>query len=149
MNALEKFYDKALGRTMRRVSGGEEGGETDGGVFVRSYQAAVERNSAQQQSSPNLSTDISGTKIYTGPSGEPASTPSSPQAENVANTCPCNPVTGGLSAMVDYGNSVYSKAKEQLIRGIAKDVASALKMKAEFADTAPIKDIVEKLLKLQ
>lgn len=139
MNALEKFYDQAFGRSMRRISGGEEGGE-EGGLFIRSYQAAVEKNSAQPQPSENLSTDITGTKIYTTPSGQSVSTED--------KSCPCNPVTGGLSAMAEYGNSMFSKAKEQLIRGIAKDVASVLHMKSDFAETVPISDIVEKLQKI-
>lgn len=54
-------------------------------------------------------------------------------------------VVGGYSALEDYGNSVYSKAKEQLIRNIAKDVSQALGMKANYADTAPIRDVVAKL----
>lgn len=38
-------------------------------------------------------------------------------------------VLGGYSALQDYGNSVYSKAKEELIRGIAKDVGGILGLK--------------------
>jgi hypothetical protein len=54
-------------------------------------------------------------------------------------------VSGGYSSLEDYGNSVYSEAKEKLIRGIAKDVASVMHVNASFTDTASIKDVVSKL----
>jgi hypothetical protein len=54
-------------------------------------------------------------------------------------------VSGGYSALEEYGNSVYSKAKEDLIRGIAKDLTTTLQLKSDYAETAPIKDVVEKL----
>lgn len=57
-------------------------------------------------------------------------------------------VLGGYDALKDYGNSVYSKAKEQLIRNIAKDVASSLKIKSSFADNAKISDVVAKFKKI-
>jgi hypothetical protein len=57
------------------------------------------------------------------------------------------PIAGGYSALQDYGNSVFSKAKEDLIRGIASDVASSLKVNASFAKSAPIGKVVEKLQK--
>lgn len=56
--------------------------------------------------------------------------------------------TGGYSALEDYGNSVYSGAKEKLIRSIAKDVSSMLKVSSSFADTADIKDVVAKLQRI-
>lgn len=55
---------------------------------------------------------------------------------------------GGLDDMQNYGNSMYSKAKEKLIRAIAKDVFSALKMPTKNADTAPIEDVVAHLTKV-
>jgi len=58
-----------------------------------------------------------------------------------------SPVSGGYSALVDYSNSVYSKAKEKLIRGIASDVATALKVNSKFTQTASIGKVVEKLQK--
>jgi hypothetical protein len=55
--------------------------------------------------------------------------------------------SGGYSALEDYGNSVYSSAKEKLIRSIAKDVTSMLKVSSSFADSAPISEVVAKLQK--
>ncbi len=57
-------------------------------------------------------------------------------------------VVGGYSALEDYGNSVYSKAKEELIRGIAADVSNALQVKGDYARTAPIKDLIEKFKRI-
>ena len=55
---------------------------------------------------------------------------------------------GGYSSLEDYGNSAYSKAKEELIRGIAADVSSSLQVKSDYARTAPIKDLVEKFKRI-
>jgi hypothetical protein len=55
---------------------------------------------------------------------------------------------GGYSGLEDYGNSVYSEAKEKLIRGIAKDISSMLKVTSSYADTADIKDVVSKLQRI-
>lgn len=53
---------------------------------------------------------------------------------------------GGFSDMQNYGNSVYSKAKEQLIRNIAEDVFTALKAKGiKNVRNAPIADVVKHL----
>jgi hypothetical protein len=66
-------------------------------------------------------------------------------------------VHGGKSDEVDkkkylslesYGNSLYSEAKEKLIRGIAGDVASLLKVSKAFADTANINAVVQQLKKI-
>ena len=57
-------------------------------------------------------------------------------------------VSGGYSALEEYGNSVYSSAKEKLIRGIAKDVSSMLKVTSSYAETADIKDVVSKLQRI-
>lgn len=58
-------------------------------------------------------------------------------------------VIGGLDDLQNYANTSYSKAKERLIRAIAKDVFRALGMKnAAKADSAPIKVIVEGLAKV-
>jgi hypothetical protein len=57
-------------------------------------------------------------------------------------------VSGGYSALEEYGNSLYSSAKEKLIRGIAKDVSSMLKVTSSYADTADIKDVVAKLQRI-
>lgn len=57
-------------------------------------------------------------------------------------------VSGGYSALEDYGNSLYSKAKEELIRGIAKDVSKSLQVNDKFADTAPIADVIAKFKKI-
>ena len=50
----------------------------------------------------------------------------------------------GYSSLEDYGNSMFSKAKGDLIRSIAKDVASVLKISAGFAATADLKDVIAK-----
>lgn len=56
---------------------------------------------------------------------------------------------GGYDALQDYGNSLFSKAKEKLIREIAEEVFSALKISgAKNAKTAPISDVVAHLKKL-
>ena len=52
---------------------------------------------------------------------------------------------GGYASLGEYGNSLYSQAKEQLIRGIAEDVADSLKINSKFAKTAPINEIIKKL----
>jgi hypothetical protein len=57
--------------------------------------------------------------------------------------------TGGYDALHDYGNSLFSRAKEKLIRDIASEVFSALKISgAKNAKTAPISDVVAHLKKL-
>ena len=53
-------------------------------------------------------------------------------------------VTGGYDSLADYGNSMFSKAKEKLIRGIAKDVAGVLKISPSFAEKADLKDVIDK-----
>lgn len=50
-----------------------------------------------------------------------------------------------LSAIEEYGTSVFSKAKEQLIRDIAHDVARTLGVKSDFAYNASIEKVVQKL----
>jgi hypothetical protein len=56
---------------------------------------------------------------------------------------------GGYDALADYGNSLYSKAKEDLIRNIARDVFRALKSSsAEKVTGAKISEVVEQLSKL-
>lgn len=56
---------------------------------------------------------------------------------------------GGYDALQDYGNSLFSRAKEKLIREIAEEVFSALKISgAKNAKTAPISDVVAHLKKL-
>lgn len=54
-------------------------------------------------------------------------------------------VSGGYASLEDYGNSLYSEGKEKLIRAIAKDVSSALKISGDFAQTAKIADVVSRL----
>lgn len=72
----------------------------------------------------------------------------------------CSGITGGAegiqsvgvlggSELQDYANGQYSKAKEKLIRQIARDVFSTLKVKnSSVADNAPIEKVVEALAKL-
>lgn len=57
-------------------------------------------------------------------------------------------IIGGLDQLQDYANSVYSKAKEDLIRGIAEDVATTLKVKSGWAKTDSIDNVVSKLSKV-
>ena len=55
---------------------------------------------------------------------------------------------GGVEGLEKYGDSVYSKGKEQMIRAIAGDVFKALNIKAEkFTKTEPISKIVDELSK--
>jgi hypothetical protein len=54
------------------------------------------------------------------------------------------PIMGGYSNMEGYGNSLYSEAKEKLIRSIAKDVAGILKISSSFAESGDLKDVVSK-----
>ena len=51
---------------------------------------------------------------------------------------------GGYSSLEDYGNSMFSKAKGDLIRSIAKDVAGVLKISSSFAASADLKDVIAK-----
>jgi hypothetical protein len=60
----------------------------------------------------------------------------------------CGCTLGGYTSLEEYGNSAYSEAKEKLIRGIAEDVSSMLKVKSGFAKTADIKDVVAKLMSM-
>ena len=57
-------------------------------------------------------------------------------------------IMGGYSSLEAYGNSMFSNAKGALIRSIAKDVASVLKISSSFAETADLKDIIEKFEKV-
>ena len=57
-------------------------------------------------------------------------------------------VLGGYDALQDYGDSVFSKSKEQLIRDIAKDVTGILQLNNEYAENAPIKDVIQKFKKI-
>jgi hypothetical protein len=57
-------------------------------------------------------------------------------------------IYGGYSALEDYGNSIFSKAKEDLIRSIAKDVAGILKINTSFAEKADLKDVISKFEKV-
>jgi hypothetical protein len=55
---------------------------------------------------------------------------------------------GGVDSLQQYGDSVYSRGKEQMIRAIAGDVFKALNIKAEkFTKNEPISKIVEELSK--
>lgn len=55
---------------------------------------------------------------------------------------------GGFDDLQNYGNSMYSKAKEKLIRDIAEDVLTALKAKnVKNVRNAPIQDVVAHLTK--
>jgi len=69
---------------------------------------------------------------------------------NILGGCECNTsVLGGYDQLQSYGDSVYSKQKEKLIRDIASDVFTALKLKgSKFAETAPISDVVTHLKKV-
>lgn len=55
---------------------------------------------------------------------------------------------GGYSSLEDYGNSMFSKAKGDLIRSIAKDVAGVLKISSSFAASADLKDVIAKFEKV-
>lgn len=56
--------------------------------------------------------------------------------------------TGGADKLQSYGDSVYSKAKEKLIRDIAGDVFKVLQIEgSQFARTAPLSKIVAVLQK--
>lgn len=59
-----------------------------------------------------------------------------------------NFIKGGYDSLADYGNSMFSKAKEELIRGIAKDVANILKISPSFAEKADLKDVIAKFTKV-
>ncbi len=55
-------------------------------------------------------------------------------------------ILGGAVNLEDYANSIYSQHKEKIIRNIASEVFSALKIQADkYARTAPIDKVVEKL----
>ncbi|MGK0368101.1 MAG: hypothetical protein ACI9QD_001242, partial [Thermoproteota archaeon] len=53
-------------------------------------------------------------------------------------------VVGGYDSLQDYGNSVFSQAKEKLIRGIASDMSKVLKIDSKFAETKDLKEVIEK-----
>lgn len=55
---------------------------------------------------------------------------------------------GGYESLADYGNSMFSKTKENLIRSIAKDVAGILKISPSFAEKADLKDVINKFTKI-
>ena len=58
-------------------------------------------------------------------------------------------VLGGAGELQDYGNSLYSRAKETLIRNIAKEVFKALGAKGlKNPDSAPISSVVKDLAEL-
>jgi hypothetical protein len=68
-----------------------------------------------------------------------------PSTSVSGGTCCTGGSPNGYKALVDYSNSVFSQEKEKLIRGIASDVSSILKVKSDFADSAPIDKVVDKL----
>lgn len=51
-------------------------------------------------------------------------------------------------SLADYGNSMFSDAKEKLIRGIATDVAGILKINDSFAKKNSLKDVIDKFSKV-
>jgi hypothetical protein len=51
-------------------------------------------------------------------------------------------IVGGYSALQQYGDSIFSKAKEELIRGLAKDVSSILGAKG--VENGPIESVIRK-----
>ncbi len=55
---------------------------------------------------------------------------------------------GGYNSLENYGNSMFSKAKEELIRSIAKDIATVLKISPSFAEKADLKDVISKFTKV-
>jgi hypothetical protein len=55
---------------------------------------------------------------------------------------------GNYKSLEDYGNGVFSDAKEKLIRSIAKDVCKSLKVTASFADSAPIEKVIAEFAKI-
>jgi len=58
-------------------------------------------------------------------------------------------VFGGYEDLQDYGNSLYSRAKEMLIRNIAKEVFKALGATGlKNADSMPIGEVVKRLAKV-
>jgi hypothetical protein len=58
-------------------------------------------------------------------------------------------ILGGSNVLQDYGNSMYSKAKESLVRNIAEEVFKALDLHgARYAQTAKIGDVVNHLAKI-
>jgi len=58
-------------------------------------------------------------------------------------------VIGGKNVLQDYGNTIYSKTKEKLIRTIAEYIFKALKLRgSRYAQTAPINDIIKHLSKV-
>jgi hypothetical protein len=60
-----------------------------------------------------------------------------------------NDTIGGYDDLERYGDSVFSKAKEKIIRNIAEDVFNALKVSgAKNAQTAPIGEVVKHLAKI-
>jgi hypothetical protein len=56
----------------------------------------------------------------------------------------CCGVLGGYSKLENYQESVFSQAKEKLIRDIAKDVSDLLSVKTDYIDKAPIEDVITK-----
>ncbi len=58
-------------------------------------------------------------------------------------------VLGGYDDLERYGESVFSRAKEKIIRNIAEDVFTALKVSgAKNAQSAPITEVVKHLAKI-
>jgi len=56
---------------------------------------------------------------------------------------------GGYADLQSYGDSVFSRAKEKLIRDIAEDVFAALKVQgSKYAQTAPIAEVIKNLAKI-
>jgi hypothetical protein len=53
-----------------------------------------------------------------------------------------SPTVGGYVSLENYSNSLFSDAKEKLIRSIARDVAGVLKINPSFADSADIEKVI-------
>jgi hypothetical protein len=71
-------------------------------------------------------------------------------AKRKSSTVGGSPISiyGGYSSLEEYGNSVFSKAKEDLIRSIAADVAGVLKINPSYAKKADLKDVISKFAKI-
>ena len=55
-------------------------------------------------------------------------------------------ISGGYDALQDYGDSLFSKSKEKLIRDIAREIFAVLKIEGnQFAKTAPLAKVVAAL----
>lgn len=109
-------------------------------------QSALQGTGDVLNTTANVAVDATGKIIELPKSIVNTFTGGSVQGGDEDDLVPVNSVLGGYEDLQKYGDSIYSRSKERLIRDIAYDVFSLLKLpKADRARKAPIEEVVKHL----